>query len=124
MLSVNKVDGIDAGNELIEKCEKLLKTRKTSKGQKLFKSENSKSKILFKSRKLAKSEKKSLKSEILSNFNGKDNGPSFLTRKPMAAFNRLRLAFTKAPILQHFNQKCHIWIETNILSYAISGMLS
>ena len=37
MLAANKVGGIEGGNELIEKCGKLLKTGKLSK------SENSKS---------------------------------------------------------------------------------
>ena len=39
-------------------------------------------------------------------------------------FNHLGLAFTKAPILWHFDPKCHILIETNISGYAIGGMLS
>ena len=42
----------------------------------------------------------------------------------MAAFNRLRLAFTKTPILWHFDPKCHIWIETDALGYAIGSVLS
>ena len=51
-------------------------------------------------------------------------GTSFLTPKARAAFNRLRLAFTKAPILQHFDLECHIRIKTNASGYAISGVLS
>ena len=39
-------------------------------------------------------------------------------------FNNLRLAFTKTPILQHFDLKSHIWIETDVLGYAIGGILS
>ena len=42
----------------------------------------------------------------------------------MTAFNRLQLAFIEAPILQHFDPKCYIWIETDALGYAINGMLS
>ena len=39
-------------------------------------------------------------------------------------FNHLRLALTKAPIFQHFNPECYIWIETNILGYATDRVLS
>ena len=40
------------------------------------------------------------------------------------AFNQLRQKFTKAPILQHFDPKYHIRIETDTLSYTIGGVLS
>ena len=124
MFAINEVDDVNVGDKLIEKYGKLLKTRKTSKGQKLFKSENSKGKKSSKSRKLAKSRKKLSKSENSPNFNPKNNGPSFLTSKARAAFNCLRLAFIEALIFQHFDLECHIWIETDISSYAINGMLS
>ena len=39
------------------------------------------------------------------------------------AFTKLRQAFVKAPILYHFDPKCHFWIETDVLSYAISKFL-
>ena len=93
------------------------KSRKLSKGLKLSKSGNSKGK------KLAKSKKPS-KSGNSPYFNTKEAGPSFLIFEARAAFNRLWLAFTKASILQHFDPECHIWIETNALSYAIGGILS
>ena len=48
----------------------------------------------------------------------------FLTFEAKDAFNRLRQAFTKAPILQYFDPKCHIWIEFNASSYAIGRVLS
>ena len=73
---------------------------------------------------MAKSEKNLSKSRNLSNFNTKNNGPSFLTPKAKTAFNRLRLAFTKTPILWHFALKCYIQIETDASSYAIGSMLS
>ena len=40
------------------------------------------------------------------------------------AFIQLRQAFTKASILQHFDPKYHIRIKTDMLGYAISGLLS
>ena len=39
-------------------------------------------------------------------------------------FNSLRQAFTKVPIFQHFDPEYHIWIKTNLSSYAIGGILS
>ena len=86
MLVADEVDGVKGGGESIEKCGKLLKTGKLSK------SGNSKGK------KLAKSKKPS-KSGNSPNFDAKEAGPSFLTPEARSAFNRLRLAFTKAPIL-------------------------
>ena len=50
--------------------------------------------------------------------------PNFLTLNTKKAFNYLWLAFIKAPILQHFDLEIYIQIETNALSYAISGVLS
>ena len=98
--------------------EKLAKkSRKLSKGLKLPKSGNSKGKNLAQSKKL-------LKSGNLPNFDVKKAGPSFLTLKARAAFNRLQLAFTKALILWHFDPKYHIWIETDVSGYAIGRMLS
>ena len=48
----------------------------------------------------------------------------FLTSKAKETFNRLKQAFTKALILQHFDPECHIRIETNALGYAIERVLS
>ena len=101
-----KVDGFGGSVEHAKKSGK-------SKGQKTFKSQKS-----------AKSGKNSSKSGKSPNFNTTETGPSFLTPKARSAFNRLRLAFTKAPILWHFNPECHIWIKTNALGYAIGGVLS
>ena len=105
-------DCIDGGVEIAKKSGK-------SKGQKTSKSQKS-----AKSQKLSKSGKNSSKSENSPNFGAKKSGPSFLTLEAKSTFNRLRLAFTKAPILWHFDPKCHIWIKTNALGYAIDGVLS
>ena len=48
----------------------------------------------------------------------------YLTPKAMLAFNKLRKILTKALILQHFDPKCHIRIETDVSGYAISKVLS
>ena len=47
---------------------------------------------------------------------------NFLTFDAKKAFNFFQLAFIKAPILQHFNLKFHIQIETDISGYAIVGV--
>ena len=39
-------------------------------------------------------------------------------------FTKLRQEFVKALIFYHFNQKCHIQIKIDALSYAICGILS
>ena len=53
-----------------------------------------------------------------------ETGSSFLTPKARSAFNCLRFAFIKAIILQHFDPKYHIRIKTDVLGYAINGVLS
>ena len=73
---------------------------------------------------LAKSRKKLSKNGNLTNFDVTEVGPKFLTSDARIAFNRLRLAFTEAPIFQYFDSKYHIRIETNALSYAIGDVLS
>ena len=50
--------------------------------------------------------------------------PNFLISNAKKVFNHLWLAFIKAPILQHFDPKSHIQIETYVLGYAIGGVLS
>ena len=50
--------------------------------------------------------------------------PNFLTFDAKKAFNHLWLAFVKTLILQQFDLENHIWIETNVLSYAIGRVLS
>ena len=63
------------------------------------KSGKSKDQKTSKSQKLAKSGKNSSKCKNSPNFDATEAGPSFLTPKARSAFNRLRLAFTKALIL-------------------------
>ena len=106
MFTTNEIGGIENSDESIEKCEKLLKTRKISKVQKIAKS------------------KKPFKSENWPNFYAKNSGLCFLTPKARAVFNRLQLAFTKAPILWYFDLECYIRIETDELGYAIGCVLS
>ena len=101
-----EVDGFGGGVKHARKSGK-------SKGQKTSKSQ-----------KLAKSGKNSSKCKNSPNFDATEAGPSFLTPKARSAFNRLRLAFTKAPILRHFDPECHIRIETDASGYAIGGVLS
>ena len=75
---------------------------------------------LFKSKK-----SKNDKSEIPTCTNiGVTRKPTFPTLGAREAFNQLRQAFSKAPILRHFDPECHIRIETNVSGYVISGVLS
>ena len=55
---------------------------------------------------------------------GATREPNFLISDAKKTFNHLRLAFIKAPILQHFNSESYIRIETDASGYAISGVLS
>ena len=48
----------------------------------------------------------------------------YLIPKARLAFIKLRKAFTKAPILQYFDPKCYIRIKTDMLNYAIGGVMS
>ena len=48
----------------------------------------------------------------------------YLTPGAKQAFTQLTQAFTKAPILWHFDSECHILIETDASSYAIGRFLS
>ena len=48
----------------------------------------------------------------------------FLTSGARKAFTELRQAFIKAPILQHFDPKRHIRVETDASGYATGGVLS
>ena len=48
----------------------------------------------------------------------------YLTSNAKRAFTQLRQAFTKAPILQHFDPEYHIRIQIDVSGYAIGGVLS
>ena len=67
-----------------------------------------------------KVEKKVQKSSKSKNLSKSD----FLTPGAKLAFTKLRQAFVKALILHHFDPKRHIWIEMDVFSYAIGGILS
>ena len=54
----------------------------------------------------------------------KEAGTGFLTPKARLAFTRLRQAFVNPPILHHFDPESHIRIKTDVLGYAIEGILS
>ena len=88
--------------------EYTKKLRKLSKLGKLSKSRKSKSKKMSKSQNLAKSRKKLSKGRNLTNFDIIEARSKFLTSDARRTFNCLWLAFTKAPILQHFDPKCRI----------------
>ena len=83
-----------------------------------------KSEKMSKSLNLVKSGKKLSKSGNSTNFDITEAGPRFLIPDAKTSFNRLRLAFTEAPILWHFHLKCHIQIKTDALGYAMGGVLS
>ena len=64
----------------------------------------SKSKKLFKSKKMVESD--------------------FFTFRARLAFTKLRQRFVKAQIFHHFNLKRHIWVETDVSSYLIGEVFS
>ena len=105
--SDSEVNGF--GGDSVEHAKKSGKL----KGQKMSKSQKS-----------AKSRKNLSKSGNSPNFDVTEAGPSFLTSGARKIFNRLWLALNKAPILWHFDPKCHIQIKTDALVYAIDGVLS
>ena len=93
MLAANEVGSIsDDGDGSSDGLKRMEPKTGRSESQKLSKSGNSEGKISANS-------KKASKSGNSSNFDAKKAGPSFLTPKARSAFNRLRLTFTKAPIL-------------------------
>ena len=51
-------------------------------------------------------------------------GTGFFTPEAKLVFIQLRQAFVKALIFHYFDPKSHIRIETDVLGYAISGVLS
>ena len=49
---------------------------------------------------------------------------NFFTPTAKLAFTKLKQTFLKAPILQYIDPECHIRIETDVSSYAISKVFS
>ena len=92
----SKVNGFDVDGNGVEHPKK---SGKTSKFQKLSQSRKSKSEKTSKSQNLAKSGKKLSKSGNSINFDAMEVEPKFLTPNVRTTFNRLQLAFIKAPIL-------------------------
>ena len=115
-------------NKLVEDNEVVGGSNNS--GQNLAGSEKSKNhQISAKSRKSKPKSSKSKKaisdkSEISVNSTVATNATGYLTPKARKAFIQLRQAFTKAPILRHFDPECHIRIQTDASGYAIGGVLS
>ena len=95
----------------VEDLSKKKLAQKSCKGQK--------------SQKMAKS-KKWIWAKKAEAFRAKNFGQSglFLTANTRRAFTKLRQAFVKASILNHFDPERHIQIETDISGYAIGGIFS
>ena len=55
------------------------------------------------------------------NLNG---AMGYITYNAKQVFTQLKQVFTKAPILQHFDLEYYLRIETDLLSYAIDGVLN
>ncbi len=79
-----------------------------------------------KGQKTAKSKKwiRAEKSEASRAINLSSQSGSFLISEARKAITELRQAFVEAPILNHFDPKRHIQIETDAFGYAIGGILS
>ena len=69
---------------------------------------------------------KSKKPDLLKANFAKNNsfGTDFLAFKAKKAFMHLQKAFTKAPILRHFDSEYHIHIKIDTSGYAIGRILS
>jgi hypothetical protein len=61
---------------------------------------------------------------LKNSINGKKADPFEFNEKKKAAFELLRAFFTRALMLIHFKSDKPIKVETNILDFAIAGMLS
>ncbi len=64
------------------------------------------------------------KSEASRAKNLSSQSKSFLTSEARKTFSKLRQAFIGAPILNHFDPKRHIRIETDASDYTIGGILN
>lgn len=81
---------------------------------------------LAKSKRLKKhSNLSKFKKAIFAKSNmGANKATRYLTSEARIAFSQLKKAFTKATILQHFDSKYYIRIETDASSYTIGGVLN
>jgi hypothetical protein len=61
---------------------------------------------------------------LKGNDNGRKAGPFEFTEKERAAFELLIAFFIREPILIHFRPDRPIRVETDILNFAIIGVLS
>ena len=50
--------------------------------------------------------------------------PFMFRDKERGAFNALKAAFTKAPVLQYPDQDCEFQLETDASKFAVGGVLS
>ena len=57
-------------------------------------------------------------------FKNLNRGTSYLILNARQTFTQLSQAFTKFLTFWQFNLECHIWIENNASSYAISRILN
>lgn len=53
-----------------------------------------------------------------------DQLETFLIKETKQILTKLRQAFVKVSILDYFDPRCHIQIETDVLSYNIGGIHS
>ena len=97
---------------------------KTTRSSDLSQRDNKNEVVGGDDRNLSKSKKsKNIKPEIQTRI-GATREPTFLIPGAREAFNQLNQAFTKAPILRHFDPECHIQIESDASGYGIGGVLS
>ena len=62
--------------------------------------------------------------KVQKSSKSKKTESGFFTSGARKAFNELKQAFIKTPILHHFDPECHILVETDASDYAIGGVLS
>ena len=73
---------------------------------------------------IGKKVQKLSRSKKLSKSKKTVRSSDFLIPRAKLAFIKLRQVFFKAPILYHLDLERHIWIETDVSSYTIGGVLS
>ncbi len=61
---------------------------------------------------------------LLGSIKGKKMGPFKFTEEAKAAFNAIKKAFSKAPVLRHFDPELRIRVETDSSGVALAGILS